>query len=140
MIYSFKKQDGEKHDYCLSPETYVNSIPKKSWKAWIKQKQRHFTTAPKYRLINKFFLGIFPTSMILMLISFFILLFNYKWWLFVTLLLVLRFLLYWIINGMLYKKMKTTDLIGLYPFFELLHFVLIPFVYYSSERREAHRW
>lgn len=138
----FVQEAGNRKNTTISimPETFVYSIPKKSWKQWIKQKQRHYTTAPEYRLINKFFLGIFPFSMILMLISFFILLFNYKWWLFVTLLLVLRFLLYWIINGLLYKKLKANDLIGFYPFFELVHFVLMPFVYYSSERRDANRW
>lgn len=124
----------------LAPETFVYSIPKKTWKGWFKQKQRHYTTASIYRLINKLFLGIFPSSMIFMLISFFILLFNYKWWLFSTGLLVFRFLLYWLINGLVFRKLKVKDLIGLYPIFELVHFVLMPFVYYSSERREATKW
>lgn len=124
----------------ISPESFVYSIPQKTWSGWFKQKQRHFTTAPKYRLINKLFLGIFPLSMILMLISFLILLFNYEWWLFVTALLVLRFVLYWLINGLLFKKFKSGDLIAFYPFYELLHFFMMPFVYYSSERTDASKW
>ncbi len=124
----------------LDAETFVYSIPKKTWRGWFKQKQRHYTTASKYRLINKLFLGIFPSSMIFMLISFFILLFNYKWWLFATALIVFRFLLYWIVNGLVLKKLKTKNLIGFYPVFELVHFVLMPFVYYSSERRDASKW
>jgi len=123
-----------------NPESFVYSIPQKTWRAWFKQKQRHFTTAPKYRLINKLFLGIFPMSMVFMLISFFILLLNYEWWLFATALLVLRFVLYWIINGLLFKKFKSGDLIAFYPFFELLHFILMPFIYYSTERTETSKW
>ena len=123
-----------------NPESFVYSIPQKTWRDWFKQKQRHFTTAPKYKLINKLFLGIFPLTMVLMLISFFILLFNYEWWLFATALLVLRFVLYWIINGLLFKKFKSGDLIAFYPVFELLHLVLMPFVYYSSERTETSKW
>tara|TARA_B110000046_G_scaffold185894_1_gene230187 strand:+ start:2915 stop:4045 length:1131 start_codon:yes stop_codon:yes gene_type:complete len=123
-----------------SPESFVYSIPQKTWRAWFMQKQRHFTTAPKYRLINKLFLGIFPMSMVFMLISFFILLFNYEWWLFATALLVLRFVLYWIINGLLFKKFKSGDLIAFYPFFELLHFILMPFIYYSTKRTETSKW
>ena len=124
----------------IDPESFVYSIPQKSWKEWFKQKQRHYTTAPNYRLINKLFLGIFPVSMIFMLISFFILLFNYEWWLFTTALLVIRFVFYWLINGLLFKKFKSGDLILFYPIYELLHFFMMPFVYYSSERTDKSKW
>lgn len=124
----------------VSPESFVYSTPEKTWRAWFKQKQRHFTTAPKYKLINKLFLGIFPMSMILMLISFFILLLNYEWWLFATAILVLRFIMYWLINGLLFKKLQMGDLVYLYPIYELLHFFMMPFVYYSAERTDTSKW
>ena len=124
----------------ISPETFVYSSPQKTWKDWFKQKQRHFTTAPKYRLINKLFLGIFPVTLLLMLVCFFILLFNYKWWLFATALLLLRFVFYWLINGLLFRKFKSGDLVLFYPFYELFHFFMMPFVYYSSERTDTSKW
>lgn len=124
----------------VAPESFVYSHPKTSWIEWFKQKQRHFTTAPKYRLINKLFLGIFPVSMVLMLISFFILLFNYEWWLFVTAILALRFVFYWLINGLLFRKFKSGDIVWFYPLFELVHFFMMPFVYYSSERTDRSKW
>lgn len=124
----------------IDPDSFVYSKPENTWKSWFKQKQRHYTTAPKYRLINKFFLGIFPVSMIFMLISFFILLFKYEWWLFVTALLVFRFLSYWLVNGLLLRKFQMQDLVFIYPIYELLHFFMMPFVYYSSERTETSRW
>lgn len=122
-----------------SANSWVYSLPKTSWKSWLHQKQRHFTTASQYRFINKVFLGIFPASMTLMLLSFFILMFSYEWWLFVLCLLVFRCGLYWLINGLLLKKMGQKDLVWLFPIFELVHFVVIPFIYYSTDRR-ANQW
>lgn len=124
----------------LAPEAFVYSFPKKTWSSWIRQKQRHFTTAKEYRLINKIILGIFPMSMILMLISFIILLISYKWWMFVLSVFVLRLAVYWIINGLLLKKLKAGDLVVFYPILELIHFVVIPFIYYSTDRRQTKKW
>lgn len=124
----------------IEPESFVFSIPKKTWRSWFRQKQRHFSTASKYKLINKLFLGIFPSSMILMLLSFFILLFNYDWWLFISVLLGLRMVLYWVINGLLFKKLRSNDLILFYPVYELVHFLIMPFIYYSSDRTEKSKW
>jgi glycosyltransferase involved in cell wall biosynthesis len=124
----------------LNPESFVYSEPKEKWKEWIKQKQRHYTTATNYKLINKLFLGIFPSTMFLMLFSFFILLFNSEWYLFIGVLLAVRFLLYWLINGFLFKRLQMGDLVWYYPLFELIHFFMMPFIYYSAERREPNKW
>jgi glycosyltransferase involved in cell wall biosynthesis len=123
----------------VHPKSFVYSHPKTSWKSWVKQKQRHFTTATKYRLINKLFLGIFPTSMILMLVCFFILLFSFEWWLFVLSILLFRCILFWIIDGLLFKKLGQKDLILYYPLLEMAHFIIIPFMYYSTDRH-ADKW
>ncbi len=122
------------------PETFVTSLPKTNWNEWVKQKQRHFTTAPKYRLINKLFLGIFPSTMILMLVSFVILLFDAEWRWIVAGAFGVRTILYWLINGLLFRKYKSKDMIWMYPILELIHFVLIPFIYYSTERTDIHKW
>lgn len=124
----------------MSPESFVYSHPKQSFAEWIKQKQRHYTTAPKYRLINKLLLGIFPGSLILMLLSFLILLFNYKWWLFVVTLLVFRYLVYWLITSALFKKLAVRDLIIWFPVIELIHAIVMPFIYYSSDKRGPDKW
>ena len=123
----------------IHPDSWVYSHPKTSWKDWVTQKQRHFTTASQYRLINKVFLGIFPLSMFLMLVSFFILLFSFEWWLFVLSLFLFRCILYWIVDGLLLRKLGQKDLIIWYPLFEFIHFIIIPFMYYSSDR-QANKW
>lgn len=124
----------------LRPESFVYSEPKETWRGWVKQKQRHYSTAPKYKLINKLFLGIFPSTMFLMLFSFFILLFNSDWHLFIGVLLGTRFLFYWIVNGLLFRRLQMGDLVSIYPVFELIHFFMMPFIYYSAERREPTKW
>lgn len=124
----------------IDPETFVYSHPKESFKEWVKQKQRHFTTAAKYRLINKVFLGIFPASMILMLLSFIILMISFEWKLFVLGIFLVRYIMFWWVNGLVLKQFKERDLIVIYPFLELLHFVIIPFIYYSTDRRQSSRW
>ncbi|MBK9191080.1 MAG: glycosyltransferase [Crocinitomicaceae bacterium] len=124
----------------ISPESFVFSHPKQTWAEWIKQKQRHFTTAPRYRLINKLLLGIFPASMIMMLLSSVILLFNFKWWWIIAGLLFIRYLVYWIVNRAVFRKLAARDLVVWYPVLELIHLVVMPFIYYSTDRREPDKW
>jgi len=124
----------------IDPESFVYSTPKKTWRDWVKQKQRHFTTAPNYRLINKLFLGIFPTSMFLMLLSFIILLFSFKWWWIVVGLLLIRYIIYWLICGSLFKKLVSRDLFIWFPVLEFVHFVITPFIYYSTDRTAPDKW
>ena len=127
-------------EIAMDAESFVYSHPKQTFKSWVNQKQRHFTTSSSYRLINKLLLGIFPASMILMLASLVILLLSFEWKLFVLALLLVRYLFYWWINGLIFKKLKEKDLILWFPFLELIHFIVIPFIYYSTDRREPGKW
>src|SRR5215203_3889738 len=38
------------------------SIPRKTWKGWVKQKHRHYTTAKYYKPVHKFLLGLYTFS------------------------------------------------------------------------------
>ena len=124
----------------ISPNTHVYSSAKTSWESWVTQKKRHYTTAPEYRLINKLFLGIFPFTLYLMWFSFFILLFNTPWYLFISALLTGRYLLYWLINGLLMKRLAMKDLIVFYPLIELIHLVVMPFIFYANLSTEKRTW
>ena len=124
----------------LSPKSFVYTEPKKTWAKWISQKQRHFTTSGEYRLINKLFLGILPLSMFLLYISFFILLLNTEWYYFVLAVFGLRLLFYWVINGLLLRRLEMKDLIWSYPCFEIIHSIVMPFIFYSNPRTEKNKW
>jgi glycosyltransferase involved in cell wall biosynthesis len=44
-------------DISLDPKTFVESLPKTNFRTWIRQKQRHMTTAPYYKLKHRLLLG-----------------------------------------------------------------------------------
>lgn len=46
----------------VHPESYTESVPKKSWKGYFKQKIRHLSTASKYKGKHVFMLGLEPVS------------------------------------------------------------------------------
>ena len=121
----------------MDPDSFVYSTPKKTLHDWVTQKQRHFTTASSYRLINKLFLGIFPATMFLMLFSFIILLFSFKWWWIVVGLLVIRYIVYWLISGSLFRKLASRDLVPWFPVLEFVHLIILPFIYYSTNKHRT---
>ena len=53
----------------LEPESQTFSEPKTTWDGWIRQKKRHFTTAPYYRPGTKLILGLWPFSFLALWIS-----------------------------------------------------------------------
>ena len=55
--------------FSIATSSQTTSEPKKSWKAWITQKRRHFTTAPLYKTKTKIFLGLWPLTWLMMLVS-----------------------------------------------------------------------
>jgi hypothetical protein len=46
----------------IDKEAATLSIPRKTWKSWVKQKYRHYTTAKYYKPIHKFLLGLYTFS------------------------------------------------------------------------------
>jgi cellulose synthase/poly-beta-1,6-N-acetylglucosamine synthase-like glycosyltransferase len=63
----FISQVANKHNTAieLSPESFVYSKPKQSFKEWFKQKRRHLTTSSKYKAGVKFLLGMFSFTQLL---------------------------------------------------------------------------
>lgn len=43
----------------IDPEAITRSIPKTTWRSWLNQKSRHYTTAKYYKPKHKFFLGLY---------------------------------------------------------------------------------
>ncbi len=122
--------------YC--PESHCVSPAKKTWRAWVEQKQRHFTTAPQYKVITKLLLGIFPFALLLQLFSTVILYFDnyYRFW--VLLIFGSIFLLRWLLQIINFNKLKAIRLALLYPFVEWLHIAVTTFIFYTrgNEHKE----
>src|SRR5215213_5767942 len=46
----------------IDPEAFTLSRPKQTWKDWMKQKNRHYSTGKFYRTSHKFLLGLYTAS------------------------------------------------------------------------------
>ncbi|MFT3675791.1 MAG: glycosyltransferase [Chitinophagaceae bacterium] len=105
----------------LDPESITRSIPKTTWKGWLRQKSRHYTTAKYYKPRHKFLLGLYFTTQFLFypMLAASIIFFDWRWALavFGARLLIQGFVFY---KSM--KKMGEGDLWGWYPLLDLWMF------------------
>ncbi|HLV41689.1 MAG TPA: glycosyltransferase [Brumimicrobium sp.] len=138
----FIQEVAKKKNYTvsLSPQTFCYSEGEKTWKKWITQKSRHYTTSVRYPLFKKLLLGIYPLSLIFLYISLFTLLFsNWMNWVSLGVILVI-FISKWITLGFAFKKLDQKDLILGVLFWELFYAILTPLVYYTTEQSTTTRW
>ncbi|MEI9942709.1 MAG: glycosyltransferase [Chitinophagaceae bacterium] len=83
----------------IDSDAVTRSIPKTTWKDWLKQKSRHYTTARFYKPVHKFLLGVYFFSQFLfypLLIASFI----FFDWRFVLGVFAIRF----VVQGFILKK------------------------------------
>ncbi len=118
----------------INPQTFCYSRGKDSWRNWITQKTRHYSTTEKYQVMKKLLLGIYPLSLILAWVSFVILLVNPEYRLFSSALFGFILLLKWWIQGRCMLKLKAKGFVAFLPFLDLFYAFLIPWIYYTSER------
>ncbi|MGA1226837.1 MAG: glycosyltransferase [Tamlana sp.] len=104
---------------CFSKNSFTESVPKSTFKEWIKQKRRHISTAKHYKLKHKTLLAlIYLTQLLFWILGLFLILTAYKWQI-VFGLILFRVILQYIILGASSKKLEETDLIILTPFLEI---------------------
>jgi hypothetical protein len=109
------------------PESFTASIPKNTWKAWVRQKRRHISTASSYKTKHKLLLGLYHLSQILFFVGSAVLL-NYGYNLEIILGAIgLRYLLFFASLANSAKRLQETDLIVFAPFYEL--FLLLSQIY-----------
>lgn len=138
----FVQEAAKKRNYSvqLNSESFCYSEPKKTWKQWITQKSRHYTTTSRYAFIKKALLGIYPMTLLLAWISFVILMFNaeYRW---ITLAIFgFVLILKWWIQGMCLARLKAKGFIALFPILDLMYALVLPFIYYSSDKSNHNKW
>ncbi len=117
----FVNQVATKHNttYCISKCSFTESIPKTSFKSWMKQKRRHVSTASHYKPLHQFLLGLFYTTQFLFWLFGILLLSFLINWEVVTILISIRFLIQYVVIGFSAKKLNEKDLIVFIPFFDL---------------------
>lgn len=124
----------------IDPQSFCYSPGAKTWSQWMKQKSRHFTTTPKYRVFKKLMLGIYPLSLLIMTISFVILLFDsgFLWISLAIYLLVL--IIKWIILGKSFKKLQESKFVAWLPLLDLAYAILAPAMYYATDKTDNKKW
>lgn len=111
--------DADNTAVCISKDSFTESIPKKSYKDWTRQKQRHVSTAKHYKNKHKSALALFYVSQLafwalgIVLLS---LLFN---WEIVLGSIILRYAILFTSLSIAAKKLNEKDLIFWLPILEL---------------------
>jgi glycosyltransferase involved in cell wall biosynthesis len=107
----FINQVATKHNVnvVLDPEAFTLSEPKRRFKDWIRQKNRHYSTGKFYKPVHKFLLGLYSTSHFLLYPLFVLCLLFFDWR--ITLgVFGLRFIWQAVIYYNAMKKMNEKDL------------------------------
>ena len=110
-------------EICLDKDSFVNSKPEFKWLSWFEQKRRHLSVGVNYKSENKWEVGLFQQSFVLMYISFFMLLsiqnLSIELKIIGIILLLIRSLL---INSRLAKVLKIKTSFYILPILEILYF------------------
>lgn len=108
----------------IDADAHTLSEPKQSWKAWMQQKFRHYTTSKYYKGKHKFLLGLYSCSFFFIYPLLAVSIIFYCWWLALAV-FGLRLLIQAIIWFFSMKKLNEKDL---WPWFLFLDIWM--FIYY----------
>ena len=112
----------------IAYSSHTLSVPKTTWKSWIRQKSRHLSTGIYYKNYHKMMLGLWTLSQALFWFLFFALLFWQPFLHVIISLFVIRLAVQMLVSYFIMKKLGEKDLIFLYPFLELL-FIIFYFIF-----------
>ena len=138
----FIQETAKKRNYSiqLDPNTFCVSQAKTTWSSWLTQKSRHYSTSSQYQVIKKLLLGIYPLTLILAWISFVTLLFNAEYRLISSAAFIGLMLVKWWIQGKCLLRLKARSFVYLFPILDLFYAILIPSIYYTSEKASQSKW
>src|SRR5829696_6461653 len=113
----FINQVANKHNttVVMDPDAFTLSAPKETWKEWMRQKKRHYSTGKFYRTSHKFLLGLYTASFFFFY-PFFIASMIVFDWRYSLIPLMLRLLVLAIIWNKAMKKLGEQDLFPLFIF------------------------
>lgn len=138
----FIQETAKNNNYTIAikADSFCYSEGHTSWKSWIRQKTRHFTTTDKYNVIKKWMLGIYPLSLLLMLISFVTLLIVTDYKLVALFVFLPVLLLKWWIQARCFFKLQAQKFIPYLPLWDLFYAFVMPVIYYSTDKKKKTKW
>lgn len=119
----FINQVGNKYNTAvvLDKDAFTLSLPKQSWKEWMRQKRRHYTTGKFYKASHKFLLGLYTFSFFFFYPLFVVSLFVFDWR-YALIPFAVRLLVQAIIWNKAMKKLGEGDLFPFFIFWDLWQF------------------
>ncbi|MBD0832375.1 glycosyltransferase [Aestuariibaculum sediminum] len=138
----FVNQVATKHNtaICVSQNSFTESIPKTNFKAWIKQKRRHISTAKHYKPNHKIALSLLYLLQIMFWGFGISLIASTFKWPFVVGLILVRFISQFIIFGRSAKKLNEEDLIMLLPVLEIFLIVAQLVIFIKNLSSKPRYW
>lgn len=120
-LFINKVANGHNTAVVLEPEAFTLSKPKQTWKDWMRQKSRHYSTSKYYKTSHKFLLGLYTGSFFLFypLLAVSIIFFDWRWSLIPF---VLRAITQGIVWNKAMKRLNESDLFGAFIFWDLWMF------------------
>jgi len=122
------------------PSTFVRSAAPATLREWFSQKAKYHISSARYPFIKKLVLGIYPLSLIFFWISFVVLSFNMTYLPLAVSIFIGVLIFKWWLQGICFKRLGEQKLLFFFPFWDLFYSVLMPIIYYISERQKYYRW
>lgn len=124
----------------INPDAFTMSPSKETWKEWIDQKTRHFSTSERYSFFTRILLGLYPVSLLIFWFLGVYLFFDSEYNYLALFLFLSVILLKWTIQGLSFNKLKSRQFLPYLPFIELFYAILVPLIYYTRGTRNRNTW
>ena len=131
---------GKNTEVVISEDSHTISEPKRTYKTWMRQKKRHFSTGGHYKLKHKILLGMLQFSQMLFIISFIVLVINVRPVYLIVSVFVFRYCLQMLIFKLSANKVGGKDLVLLAPFFEIFFMIFNPILVISNLLIKKIKW
>jgi glycosyltransferase involved in cell wall biosynthesis len=120
----------------FSCEAHTRSVPSHTFGKWVLQKKRHFTTAPYYKIRDRFLLMLEPAARIIFYASFVVLLSKLYLWPYALIIFGLRLISQIITFALGQKKLNEPGLLGYSLFFDIFSPLINGFILLSNLRNK----
>ena len=123
----------------IDKDSFTLSVPATTWKQWIRQKKRHYTTSKYYKPLHKFLLGLYAFSLFLFYPLFIVSLFIFSWKL-TLIAFTIRFIVQAFVIFKTTKQLDEKDLFPWFVFFDVWMFFYYLYFSFSLFKKPAEKW
>lgn len=133
----FVNTNANKNNTCVEfrKDSHTRSVPSATFKEWVAQKKRHLTTAPYYKLRDKFLLIVEPFTRVIFYTGLVVLLASLFMWLYVLIIFALRLISQIIVLALNQKRLNEPGLVGYSLFFDIFSPAINGIIYLSNKLR-----